>query len=255
MRILSVVMIEHRVKRYTRRKTAQNTCDIWVTRFSGAASVRPTKYHLVAYRVTQSDVSSQKTILRRARNSTVAFEIRFNEKGISPFLRRTKKIYAIYSGIARAYPRRAGSPAPDFRRTTRFLFYWLKRALFFMRTRGANGNGPIARSRLSPLDANKSRNSDASSTRGFRVCRWNLISAAFVTKHTVVLFSPFPRSSSSTPTFFHFHRLRLLLPHRHSSFALFSQRDRRITHDLCLKYTLEYQTRKQEQREKHHKLD
>lgn len=48
-----------------------------------------------------------------------------------------------------------------------------------------------ARSPLSPLDANKSRNSDAPSTRGFHVCRWNLISAAFVTKHAVVLFSLF----------------------------------------------------------------
>jgi len=43
---------------------------------------------------------------------------------------------------------------------------------------------------LSPLDANKSRNSDAPSTRGFHVCQWNLISAAFVTKHAALLFSP-----------------------------------------------------------------
>lgn len=96
---------------------------------------------------------------------------------------------------------------------THSLFYLLKRALFFMRTQ------PMAaarsRARLSPLDANKSRNSDVPNTRGFRVCRWNLISAAFVTKLTVRAF------------FALFHSVLLLLPH-YSFFALVSQCDRGI---------------------------
>ncbi|GAB1863797.1 hypothetical protein CAJAP_04876 [Camponotus japonicus] len=60
-----------------------------------------------------------------------------------------------------------------------------------------------SRARLSPLDANKSRNSDAPNTRGFRVCRWNLISAAFVTKHAAVLFSPFSTQSCSSSLTIH----------------------------------------------------
>lgn len=138
---------------------------------------------------------SRKTILRNVLRQW--YEIRFNEKRTLPFLWRTKKIYTIYSGIARAYPRSLES---DFRWTTRSLFYQLKRALFFMRTQ------PMAtarsRTRLSPLDANKSRNSDAPSTRGFRVCRWNLISAAFVTKHTVMLFFIFFPTRSPHPSLF-----------------------------------------------------
>lgn len=143
---------------------------------------------------------SKKTISRNVLRQW--YEIRFNEKRTLPFLWRTKKIYTIYSGIARAYPRSLES---DFRWTTRSLFYQLKRALFFMRTQ------PMAaarsRTRLSPLDANKSRNSDAPSTRGFRVCRWNLISAAFVTKHTAMLFfTLFPTHSFASSLTIHSSR-------------------------------------------------
>lgn len=152
---------------------------------------------------------SRKTISRNVLRQW--YEIRFNEKRTLPFLWRAKKIYTIYSGIARAYPR---SPAVWFSlNNARSLFYQLKRALFFMRTQ------PMAaarsRTRLSPLDANKSRNSDASpSTRGFRVCRWNLISAAFVTKHTAGAFfsTLFPHSFASSL--------------HYSFFALVSQCDR-----------------------------
>jgi len=110
------------------------------------------------------------------------------EKNFTISLANEKDLHNLF-GHRSSVPRSLES---DFRWTTRSLFYQLKRALFFMRTQ------PMAaarsHTRLSPLDANKSRNSDAPSTRGFRVCRWNLISAAFVTKHTAMLFFfiPFP---------------------------------------------------------------
>lgn len=171
---------------------------------------------------------SRKTISRnvlRQRN-VLWCEIRFNEKRTLPFLWRTKKIYTIYSGIVRAYPR---SPESDFRWTTRSLFYQLKRALFFMRTQPMAA-GPIAHSPLAVRRKQKSKLGRSEYTRIPRVCRWNLISAAFVTKHTAVLFSPFSPTRSPHPSLF---ILR----------ARFSMRSRRHQprerHDLCLKYTIE----------------
>lgn len=130
-------------------------------------------------------------------------------KELYHFLWRTKKIYTIYSGIARAYPRSLES---DFRWTTRSLFYQLKRALFFMRTQPMAA-GPIAHSPLAVRRKQKSKLGRSEYTRIPRVCRWNLISAAFVTKHTAVLFfHPFPQ-------------LVRLIPH-YSFFAFVSQCDR-----------------------------
>lgn len=64
-----------------------------------------------------------------------------------------------------------------------------KRALFFARICPMEAHG--FRRRHGPPVANKSRNTEVPRTREFHVCRWNLISAAFVMKHDRAFSLPF----------------------------------------------------------------
>lgn len=74
-----------------------------------------------------------------------------------------------------------GAPPPSF----------CKRALFFARICPMEAHG--FRRRHGPPVANKSRNTEVPRTREFHVCRWNLISAAFVMKHDRAFSLPFYR--------------------------------------------------------------
>lgn len=111
-----------------------------------------------------------------------------NEKDLHNLFGHCSSVSTFYSAVWEG----------DFRSTTRILSFTGSNELYFSCVRN-QWQAVRSRARLSPLDANKSRNSDAPNTRGFRVCRWNLISAAFVTKHAAVLFSPFSTRSPAPP--------------------------------------------------------
>lgn len=154
-------------------------------------------------------------------------EIRFNERRTLPFLRRTKKIYTIYSGIARAYPHSLQSEREIFVQQ-RILSFAGSNELYFSCMYASNGSGPIARSPLAVRRKQKSKLGRPEYTRIPRLpMEFNICCLRYETRGRAF--------------FALFHSILLLLP-RYSFFALVSQCDRDIgreRHDLCLKYTME----------------
>lgn len=84
------------------------------------------------------------------------------------------------------------------------LFYGLETSSIFHAYATNGRRSDRSRSPLAVRRKQKSKLGRCEYTRIPRVCRWNLISAAFVTKHAAVLFSPLFHSQSRSSSLTHY---------------------------------------------------